>query len=125
MTYSGVLATILSGLEPAIAIVLACIPLLRPLYKGRRSDSDTSQHYGSGNTSGLFSKKSNIKDDYSLTVLDDDSSEIQLQPIKTEHNVRVLAAPDSRMGNVDTVRSPKAILVDTRWEVKSDQNDVH
>ncbi|KAF2714584.1 hypothetical protein K504DRAFT_478026 [Pleomassaria siparia CBS 279.74] len=35
MTHSGVLTTILSGLEPSVAIALACVPLLRPLMNSR------------------------------------------------------------------------------------------
>ncbi|KAB5513518.1 integral membrane protein [Coniochaeta sp. 2T2.1] len=34
MTYTGVLAIILSGIEPAVALSLACVPFLRPLVTG-------------------------------------------------------------------------------------------
>ena len=33
LIHSGALTTASSGLEPAVAIALACIPLLRPLHK--------------------------------------------------------------------------------------------
>ncbi|PVI05356.1 hypothetical protein DM02DRAFT_584324 [Periconia macrospinosa] len=44
MTYTGVLATILSGLEPAVAIALACIPQMRPLCARKKQ---VSYGYGS------------------------------------------------------------------------------
>lgn len=120
MTYSGVLATILSGLEPAVAIVLACIPLLRPLYKTRRSDNDTSQYYGSSGGSELFSKGSK-NEGHPFDTLNDDSSEIQLQPVKPDHTVRVSATPDDRSCTSPfETKQYNAITVDTRWEVRSD-----
>jgi hypothetical protein len=36
MTYSGVLATLLSGLEPSVAIALACLPQMRPLFARKK-----------------------------------------------------------------------------------------
>ena len=36
MTYTGILATILSGLEPSVSIALACIPQMRPLCTHRK-----------------------------------------------------------------------------------------
>ncbi|KAH8846063.1 hypothetical protein MCOR27_010397 [Pyricularia oryzae] len=41
MTHEGAVATLLSGLEPSVALTLACIPLLRPLLC-RRPDGKTS-----------------------------------------------------------------------------------
>jgi hypothetical protein len=37
MMYEGVLATIISVLEPAVAMVLACIPLMRLFSKTRNA----------------------------------------------------------------------------------------
>ncbi|KAH7130091.1 hypothetical protein B0J11DRAFT_243866 [Dendryphion nanum] len=108
MTYTGVLATLLSGLEPAVAIVLACIPLMRPLLGRRGSNSNTNTGYdysGSGN-SGLYSGKKrnpNSRDLNTFTELGDDaddgslSSVVQLQPIKPGgHEVRVEVYPEGR-----------------------------
>lgn len=124
MTYTGVLATILSGLEPAVAIVLACIPLLRPLYKSRRSDDDTSYYHGSGKTSGLSSsaKKGSVAQEHTLSALDSNSSEIQLRPVKPEHDVQVSAAPDGQDEAHFTLKDRSGITVDTRWEVRSDES---
>ena len=36
MTYEGVLATLLSGLEPSVAIALACLPQMRLLFARKK-----------------------------------------------------------------------------------------
>ncbi|KAF2684446.1 hypothetical protein K458DRAFT_442819 [Lentithecium fluviatile CBS 122367] len=86
MIYSGVLATILSGLEPAVAIALACIPLMRPLF-GKKSTktSDSGYNYESSKTSRIYSKKAgrDATNTFSELVDDnDDSSQVQVQPLK-------------------------------------------
>jgi len=89
MTHAGVLATILSGLEPSVAIVLACIPLLRPLFgdKSRKLRENHSgyAHYASDSGSGLYSKKGGIMVDREFQVLDEDndrnSSQVELKPV--------------------------------------------
>ncbi|ORY10515.1 hypothetical protein BCR34DRAFT_588590 [Clohesyomyces aquaticus] len=55
MTYAGVLATPLFGLERSVAIALACIPLLRPLCggRGRASKHTGSSGFGSSRGSNL------------------------------------------------------------------------
>ena len=110
MTYEGVLATLLSGLEPAVAIALACIPLMRPLlgHRGGASPSRTGYDYSGSGTSGLYSGKKGRSPAGSramntFTELGDDaddgsnSSVVQLQPIKPGgHEVRVEVFPDAR-----------------------------
>jgi hypothetical protein len=96
MTHSGVLATILSGLEPAVAIVLACIPLMRPLYGKSKKTMHSSFEYSSSRQTSLFSKKGSRTHHLDPTatfseLLDnnDASSQIELQPIKTCQMARV------------------------------------
>lgn len=120
MTHSGVLATILSGLEPAVAIALSCTPLLRPLFKTRRNKTYMPQYYGSSASTKMFSKERTKRDKHLFDTLDDNSSEIQLQPFKAVHNVRVSATPDGRGKSPLTTTATNAITVDTRWEVGSD-----
>jgi hypothetical protein len=114
MTYSGVLATILSGLEPAVAIALACIPLLRPLYKSRSSGHGASQ-YTEDNT-GLTKKGRKSCFD----TLNDNSSEIQLQPVKPDHQVKVSAMSDGRSERSLSMVDPGGITIDRKWEVRTD-----
>ncbi|KAF2204466.1 hypothetical protein GQ43DRAFT_446691 [Delitschia confertaspora ATCC 74209] len=87
MTYDGVLATLLSGLEPAVAIVLACIPLLRPLFGSHKLKENTSSKYGyrSGGGSELYSKKGMTKSgNREFQELEDDNddsgSQVELKP---------------------------------------------
>lgn len=89
MPYSGTLTTILSGMEPAIAIVLACVPLLRPILRrfGSRTDSDRSG-YNTAELSGGYAKQKEGSREHSsgMTELfqddDDNDSQIQLQPVE-------------------------------------------
>jgi hypothetical protein len=96
MTYSGVLATILFGLEPAVAIALACIPLTRPLFRKSRKNTHSSYQYGSSRQISLFSKKGSETHGLDPTATfselvdnNDASSQVELQPIKPSHMVRV------------------------------------
>jgi hypothetical protein len=113
LAHNGVLATVLSGLEPAIAIALASIQLLRPLCKRQRPGHGASQYYDASKTSVPFSKKGSLSNSRSLDVLDDDSSEVQLRPVRAEHDVQVSTPLDDRDGDVGTVRVPNAITIDT------------
>lgn len=90
MPYSGTLTTILSGMEPAIAIVLACVPLMRPIFKKFSSRVDSSRSgYTTGELSGGYTKQKggSYKHSRDITQLleddndNDDNSQIQLQPV--------------------------------------------
>jgi hypothetical protein len=123
MTHSGVLATILSGLEPSIAIALACVPLLRPLFGSRGARAKSSQyHYGSGGDSGLYSKNSRrgVVELHDI----DDGSEVELEPRKPTEDVKVRSSTwidssgaGSQPSEVDISQN---ITVQKRWEVRSD-----
>jgi hypothetical protein len=125
MTYTGVLATLLSGLEPAVAIVLACIPLMRPLLGKSKGATRSSFDYDSSKQTSLFSKKGSRRhDDPTATFSElvdnnDASSEIELQPIKTCRVVRVSSVYKHDRQNVPT-SSDHAITVERRWEVRRD-----
>lgn len=96
MPHSGVLATILSGLEPAVAIGLACIPLMRPLFSRRQKPSleshGTDHTYSSNSKSGGFyfrkASKNPIKDPTStFSELYDETTnssqvELRMEPLR-------------------------------------------
>lgn len=125
MTYTGVLATILSGLEPAVAIVLACIPLMRPLFgRKEQSKNNSAYDYNSNKSSGIYSRKGNRSAGHNpltFTELEDDnddSSEIHLQPTKTVQNVTVSTEPvDCGRGSLAALPG-QAITVERQWEVQ-------
>jgi hypothetical protein len=131
MTHTGVLATILSGLEPAVAIVLACIPLMRPLFGKKDPCTNRSTYdYNSNKSSDIYSKKdcrSAGRDTLTFTELmddNDDSSEVHLQPMKGVQEVSVTTEPvvQSRRESVHVLPG-QAITVERQWEVRHDQCD--
>jgi hypothetical protein len=89
MPYTGTLTTILSGIEPAIAIVLAYVPLMQPILRKFSSKADSSRSgYNTGGLSGSYTKhkEGSREQPGIITELfedDDDGgdSQIQLQPV--------------------------------------------
>jgi hypothetical protein len=127
MTHSGVLATILSGLEPAVAIALACIPLMRPLLGTRSSNKNGSGYYHDGSKrSGSYPKKGSRNAIYAapgtfteLVYDNENSSEVQLQPVRSGTSVTV--SDDREVVNRQSTPSPdRTITVERRWEVRRD-----
>ncbi|KAF2275265.1 uncharacterized protein EI97DRAFT_494860 [Westerdykella ornata] len=117
MTHEGVLATLLSGLEPSIAIVLACLPLLRPLLGRSNKNKPSSYGYGSEGGSGLYSKKPHRSGPFveldEETSDNDNSSEVRLQPLKGGEPV----------GNNRHEMDTSTIAVERRWEVTHEVKD--
>ena len=123
MTYSGVLVIMLSGLEPAVAIALSCIPLTRPLF-----DRSTKTNYscsGSRRTS-FFSKKVTRTQDFDPTATfselvgnNDIPSPLELQSIKPSQIVRVSSVYEHHTQQIPASPSPD-ITVDTTLEVGRD-----
>jgi len=115
MTYTGVQATILSGLEPAVAIALACIPLMRPLFR-RKSTKNNDSRYAY-NSSKIYSKKSG-HDTFSELVDDNDDSsqvQLQLQPMEPSPQAVVASVPqDDRLAP----QTNRAIVVEKSWEIR-------
>jgi hypothetical protein len=127
MTYDGVLATVLSGIEPAVSIALACFPLLRPLLGRRKKGSAKGYDYGSSGGSGLYHSKQGVRSaSRPFAELDDDaddndnSSEVQLQPIKPVREVNISAHESNLKGGQSPPQlSLAAINVEKKFEVTS------
>ncbi|KAH9869862.1 hypothetical protein J1614_006782 [Plenodomus biglobosus] len=128
MPHSGVLATILSGLEPSVAICLACIPLLRPLFyrKSSLESNSSGSGYENNKSSGLYFKKgskSAHKDPTStfseLYDDNDDSSQIQLQlqPLPEDTPVVNVSTEQDREANWPSASPSQMIRVKKTWEV--------
>ncbi|KAK4238353.1 hypothetical protein C8A03DRAFT_33647 [Achaetomium macrosporum] len=133
MTYTGVLATIFTGIEPAVALSLACVPFLRPLiYKGNNNTlsmgSDNSQ-YASGGSTTLRSKQGGGPSGrtgrgggpFKEFNDNDDSSEIQLRPMEGSGELKYEAevSPGGRGGPTPTGPAEGAIMVKKGWDVVS------
>ncbi|QDS74142.1 hypothetical protein FKW77_001177 [Venturia effusa] len=110
MTHAGVLATILSGLEPSVAIALACLPLCRPLLRSRSSVNKECQL---GNGGDLSSQPCSSQDPRRARQEDDiEDVEVQLQPIDA---VRISIIPVGKSENL----KGNIITIEKRWEVQS------
>lgn len=125
MTYAGVHATILSGLEPSVAIVLACIPLMRPLFGKSRNSADTGYEYGSSGKASYFSKKSagphNMDPTATFSELvdnSDDSSQIELRPVEGIQRV-CISSDEERPRKKNKTLSAHTISVERKWEVRT------
>jgi hypothetical protein len=125
MTYEGVPATILSGLEPAVAIVLACIPLMRPLFGKARRDFDSGYQYSSGKQTTFMAKKGcdlhGLDPTATFSELFDgtnNSSQIELRPVEGIQRV-CISSDEERHKQEKSVLFPHVISVERRWEVTS------
>ncbi|OQE44646.1 hypothetical protein PENCOP_c002G04473 [Penicillium coprophilum] len=87
ITYSIPLANIFSGLEPCLAVILASIPMMRPLLG--RSTYTPEVTARPSNRSLSLSKRSRSTGDSEFQPLKDDSSELCLRPIGPKHEVGV------------------------------------
>lgn len=112
MAYAGVLATLLSGLEPSVAIALACVPLIRPLMCSRSPKRNDSRYdYGTSRNSQLYSSRNKREKSRQLDTLEDDSSEVQLQPVDA---VQTVTYPTGKSKGP----SGYTIVVEKKWEVR-------
>lgn len=114
-------ALIFSGLEPSIAVTLACIPVLRPLL-----GKTVSSTVGTGMNSGKMNSKSGP-----FEQLNDDSSQYQLQPMGgkqapgaranistgrgSEHSSDTDERPEFMLGS-----TPGNIMVKHEWRVAAE-----
>lgn len=113
MTYTGVLATILTGIEPAVALSLACVPFLKPLISRNGGSTDASSPYASRI---MRSKGQAGSATRPFKELQDDSSEIQLQPLGSES---LKYEAEISQGHKEQIGSDGTILVKKGWVVVS------
>lgn len=147
LTYLAVTPSVYSILEPTVAIILACVPLLRPLFGGKYSATGTRLRIGkstmtsgrSGTTAGSSNamsprslnpriSKFQKLDDVAIVEGDsgDDSSQIELRPAGPEYQAHVSAQTPVNCDKVQKERSEvpgneigdKGIVVKQHWEVR-------
>lgn len=119
MTHSGVVATLFSGLEPSVALALACVPFLRPLFCKAFGSSQKGSSYALNNTDE-FHKGSKRSQTREFEELQDDSSEIQLQPIMPIRDTQVTSDPVTAARCAKEAK-PDSITVERQWEVNLDE----
>lgn len=108
-TGSGVLVYLLTAVEIAVATALACVPFLRPLFKGMFGSTNDRSNYNnnpSGYASGYAFSTKGTKNwaQSGFDELKDDSSVIQLKKVAS---------------TLQGVTSETAVRIDTTWEVES------
>lgn len=143
LTYLAVVPSIYSVLEPTLAITLACVPMLRPLFGGhyssrgtllRRKGKSHTTTIGSESTGGHgFGKHSwgfqKVNDRGGISDGHDqgDSSQIELRPVGNEYKAQVSA--QNIAGQLDQTADRQykervdehvggKIVVKTDWEIK-------
>ncbi|CAI7652756.1 unnamed protein product [Penicillium glandicola] len=99
ITYSLPRANIFSGLEPCLAVILASVPMMRPLL-GRAKYTPEVTARRPSNKSLPPSKRSRSTGDGEFQSLQDNSSEVCLQPIGPEHEVHVAIQNSTETGGI-------------------------
>ena len=116
MTYTGVLATIFTGVEPSVALSLACVPFLRPLIKTNKASADSGDNSQYASSTLRSNGLSGTGRSRPFKELHDDSSEIQLRPMG-DGSPKYEA--DIGHGQEQPVESAGAIHVRKDWNVSS------
>ncbi|KAL2180664.1 uncharacterized protein P884DRAFT_191750, partial [Thermothelomyces heterothallicus CBS 202.75] len=118
ITFNVPTSLIFSGLEPSLAVTLACVPVLRPLLsKIKGSISGSGLRSGQANPCGFGSKNG------PFAPLNDDSSQYQLRPVGPKHVAEAKAkTPSTWSGdNSDQETRPANktgnIVVQREWDV--------
>ncbi|KAH8676123.1 integral membrane protein [Xylariales sp. PMI_506] len=120
MTYQGIGATVFSGLEPPVAISLSCIPFFRPLFKGKFGTTYDASSNGESSVSGPSKPRSMQSSARHFKKLEDDSSEVELQPNNPNHTVSVDRTSKKATTEGKLSSQPDFITVGRGWEIKSD-----
>lgn len=143
LTYLAVVPSLYSVLEPTLAIILACVPLLRPLFGGqysmkgtllRRHVPTTIRNPGANSSAARNLRKTNRVGFRTLydTQLDghDASSQVELQPIETKYGTEALVTTheagqgdNQSTGTLDIENAGGhvggGIVVRQEWEVQA------
>ncbi|KAF3019292.1 hypothetical protein E8E14_007980 [Neopestalotiopsis sp. 37M] len=89
-TGTGLLAFLFSTVEIAVAVSLACVPFLRPLFRGTFGGSSADNSKYKTDRSYAFSNRgTKANRSQGFKELEDDGSEIQLQPVDPEREIGV------------------------------------
>lgn len=90
-TGTGLLAFLFSTVEIAVAVSLACVPFLRPFFRGTFGGSSADNSKYKTNASYAFSNQgTKVHRSRGFKELDDENgSEVQLQPVDPEREIGV------------------------------------
>jgi hypothetical protein len=120
LTWSIPPANIFSGLEPSVAVILACIPLLRPLLGRTKFSSNGTGGYGSGSATPSKALELETGDGRPFKPLGDDSSQYRLRPLGPKHHAEIQTTKsnaNSQSSSDLDVDGPEGIVVRSQWDV--------
>ncbi|KAL4757705.1 putative integral membrane protein [Aspergillus foveolatus] len=128
ITYTMPKANIFSGIEPCLAVILASVPMMRPLL-GRKggstdatgqtpvySDSNSHPHSHSKSLSKPRGNRNSRIGDDGFQPLDDDTSQLWLRPLGPKHHVGVSVSQDTVTGDGESTGSLES-LTETRGKM--------
>ncbi|KAL4733773.1 hypothetical protein BDV11DRAFT_199484 [Aspergillus similis] len=128
ITYTMPKANIFSGIEPCLAVILASVPLMRPLL-GRKggstgatgqtpvySNSNSHSHSHSKSLSKPRANRNSRIGDDGFQPLDDDTSQLWLRPLGPKHHVGVSVSQDTVTGDGESTGSLES-LTETRGKM--------
>ncbi|KAK3331259.1 hypothetical protein B0H66DRAFT_94015 [Apodospora peruviana] len=124
ITYSLPQANIFSGLEPSVAVMLACIPLLRPLLGRSKHSSNGTASASFGPSKGALeltdtAGAGGIKRPFE--PLADDSSQYRLRPGEPHHLADIRTnnkSSESAGSSASDIEADGAIVVRSQWDVQ-------
>lgn len=121
ITFSIPPANIFSGLEPSVAVTLACIPLYRPLLRrGKYSSNGTPASSPFANSS---QKGTDSDGRRAFRPLNDHRAQYQLRPMGPKHHAEISAgtrlSSSSGQDNSDLDVNSSGIMVQEHWGVAS------
>ncbi|KAL4916725.1 hypothetical protein BDW62DRAFT_202386 [Aspergillus aurantiobrunneus] len=125
-------ANIFSGIEPCLAVILASVPMMRPLLGRTNTTPDvtgrTPVHSNSLSKSGGGRDRNRDRDmDDGFQPLDDDTSQLWLRPMGTKHYAGISVRQDTLSDGVEDRgsrelfpgnRRGKGIRVKQEWAVR-------
>ncbi|KAM0611017.1 hypothetical protein D7B24_006128 [Verticillium nonalfalfae] len=122
MTHSGAVATLLSGLEPSVALALACVPFLRPLFGSVFSSSQKGSSYANVKPkTESYKKGSKRSESRDFEELQDDASEIQLRPVMPVRDTLVVSDRTAASRSLKDLKGD-GITVERQWEVGTSED---
>ncbi|KAI2602567.1 hypothetical protein GGR54DRAFT_644910 [Hypoxylon sp. NC1633] len=107
-----------SALEPCVAVTLACVIILRPLFGGQHSPEGTAT-FNSATVDALSRRQSNRR----FKQLNDDSSETRLRPEEVGYKASIANSPEpfkgfGSMGDLNLEMG--SIAIRHEWTVKEE-----
>jgi hypothetical protein len=97
ITFTIPKANIFSGIEPCLAIILACVPMMRPLL-GRSAATQYGSDKKPMNTASKSAGPKRMSED-GFQRLNDDTSQLRLRPMGLQHHADTSVLSETMPGD--------------------------